>query len=348
MNLVRIDGSQGDGSGAVVRTALQMSCLTQMPVEINDIRSKTQYPGLDNEDLQIAFALAESTSADLEDATLNSRRLLFKPKRSVRALKSTISDVAGSQRKANALVVASTLAPVLARAGAYSSIRCSGETYGASSLTYDYFANVVLKGWQRAGLYCEAKLLQAGFSRESDGAIELDIEPSGLNSLVWSDRGQFKHCRCTIALCELPSLIGKRGEAHLQKLARHSGLQMGTEILTPSSARPGVFVTMWAEYERGVGGVAVPGAKGVRMESLVQTAFDQLTTFMAGKATIDSFCADHALIPAIMAPSDSIFSVPKLTPRLLGIIWVIKQFLPIYITVKGKEGEAGEIVIRRD
>ncbi|HEU0049303.1 MAG TPA: RNA 3'-terminal phosphate cyclase, partial [Nitrososphaera sp.] len=41
-----IDGSQGEGGGQVLRTAISLSAITGKPVKVTNIRAKRQNPGL--------------------------------------------------------------------------------------------------------------------------------------------------------------------------------------------------------------------------------------------------------------------------------------------------------------
>jgi RNA 3'-terminal phosphate cyclase (ATP) len=45
-HLVKIDGSQGEGGGQILRTAISLSAITGKPIEVNNIRSKRTNPGL--------------------------------------------------------------------------------------------------------------------------------------------------------------------------------------------------------------------------------------------------------------------------------------------------------------
>jgi RNA 3'-terminal phosphate cyclase (ATP) len=68
---------------------------------------------------------------------------------------------------------------------------------------------------------------------------------------------------------------------------------------------------------------------------------------MSSNATVDSFLADQLLLPLVLAETPSVFTVPKLTQRLMTSIWVVKQFAPIHITVRGTENAPGTITIQK-
>src|SRR6185312_13359755 len=191
--LIVVDGSHGEGGGALLRTALAMSALTQQAMRLEHIRTGTKFPGLDAEDLTLANALGGICRADVVGMELGSTSLSFMPTSRPRGINGDIQSFRSpSGRGANCLIVLNALLPVLARTGVFSSVKLVGETFGHNSLSYDYFAGVTLVALRRLGLYAEPDLLLPGFGRESEGEVGLDVEPSALSALDWSERGSLR------------------------------------------------------------------------------------------------------------------------------------------------------------
>jgi len=346
--LVSIDGSHGEGGGALIRTALSMSALTQQPTRIQDVRGGTRFPGLDAEDVTLIRALADICSAETVGADLGSNVVSFLPTSRPRGFKGEIvSQRNPSNRGANSLVVISSLLPVLARSGVYSSLTVQGETFGANALSYDYFANVTLPVLKQAGLYAFPELINPGFGRESSGSVELDVEPSSLIGLEWPDRGPLKSVRATVTSSSLPPTVGERIASHLIRLGQNAGIKLQVEQIDYDAPARGVFVTTWAKYERGMGGGTAMGSTSQRAETVAQAAFQELFEWMSTSTTVDPFLADQILLPLVLAETTSTFTVSRLTQRFLTIVWVVKQFLPIHITVRGSENGQGTVTIQR-
>lgn len=344
---VVIDGSHGEGGPALTRTALVMSAVTQQPLRIEFVRGGATSPGLKPEDMAILRALAVSTSAEVVGAEAGSSSVSFLPTRPPKGLNAQIDipqdlDGPGS---ANALVMLNAVMPVMARTGVYTSLTAQGETYGVHVLSYDYFANVTLAANRKAGLYAVSELTEASFGRFGRGQVSLEIEPSALSPIDWGRRGKLLLCRALVAYGEVPDAIGQRGVSHLARLGFYSKLPIDVESVRVKSPGPGAFVTVWAEFERGCGGATAMGSKGVRIESVAQSAFESFMQWYSTDASVDPYLADQILITAAMSGGKSNFSTSLITQRLLTTIWVVKQFVPIHITVRGQENGPGTISI---
>lgn len=346
---ILIDGSHGEGGGTLVRTCLAMSCLTQQPVRIDGVRGGTKFPGLDIEDLLLLRALGKSCAAETIGAEVGATNISFLPTRRPKGLTENMDlpEDASMPRGSSAPVILSALAPVLSQTGMYSQVSLSGETYGSRTLSFDYFQNVTIPSFQRLGLYAFPDQELAGFGRESRGRIVMDVEPSALQAIDWSTRGKLVGCTAVITTGELPVNVSQRAISHLKKLSEQAKVSLEIEDNPVDARSPGAYITVWATYENGMGGATAMGQRGVRVETLAQTAFEGMLEWMSGDATVDPFLADQLLITACLAGGESTFRISKLTSRFLTSIWVIKQFLPIHITVRGSEDRPGIVNIKR-
>jgi len=76
---VTIDGRQGEGGGQILRTALALSAVLNIPLRVNHIRGKRRKPGLRPQHLMAVTSLATITSAKVVGAEVGSTELLFEP-----------------------------------------------------------------------------------------------------------------------------------------------------------------------------------------------------------------------------------------------------------------------------
>lgn len=347
-NLINIDGSHGEGGGALLRTALSMSVLTQQPVQINSIRTGTKYVGLDVEDITLIKILRQLSNADVTGLEPGSMSLLFAPKRSVRPLRGEFQTERNEQgRGSNALVIASTLVPILAKAGGLSSFSITGETHTNFSMTYDYFQGVLAPLWRKMGLFVTADLERAAFSRTGDGMVSFEIEPSALGGLQWAERGESKLLRASITTIGKNATFAERATSHLQKLAHNTKQRIDISSFESEGEGLGGYVATWMQYERGIGGGGEAGLKNSRPEQVAQGAFEKCFEWMADEATLDEIGGEHILLPACFASTNTEVTISCLSQRLLTAVWVVKQFSPVRIVIRGNQGQAGSLSIQR-
>jgi RNA 3'-terminal phosphate cyclase (ATP) len=344
--LIELDGTYGEGGGALLRTAVTISAISQLPLRLTHVRGGTHHPGLDLEDELIVRSIGRACGAEIVGGAVGSQSLAFTPTRPIGPMTLKQEEGKGRGRGANSLVVLGTLLPILARSGTYSELDVIGESYGPNTLTYDYFVNVTLRAARAMGLHAVPTLKVAGFGRENFGDVRLEVEPSALRGLDWPNRGAIRTCKGLVTTAQLAPTVAARAESHLKRLSHFAGLPLRMDARDVPGSTPGAVISLWAEFENGMGGVAAVGARGVRIETVAQMAFDGLTTFIESGATADAYLADQLLLLAVVAEGKTSFTVPRLTQRLLTMIWVIRQFIPIHITVTGSEGTAGSVTIQ--
>jgi len=347
-SLVAIDGAYGEGGGALLRVALAMSAMTQQPLRLSNVRGATNYPGLDPEDITIIRAMAESCGAETSGIAIGSPSFSFLPSRRAKGISGRLDSVRNeSNRGANALVVLNSLLPLMARSGVYCSVVAEGETFGSNALSFDAFSNVTLQALRKMGLYAYATLQESGFGRESVGEVLLDVEPSHIQGIDWSDRGALQSFQAVVSTCNLPQNVAERAIDHLSVLAKQANLPLTSEHLEIPGSSQGCFITVSAAFERGFGGGAAMGARGLRVESLAQAAFEEAREWIKSEAATDPYLADQILLPCVFAEGSSSFSISRLTQRFLTSVWVVKQFTPIHVTVRGSENRPGTITIQK-
>ena len=347
-SLIKLDGSHGEGGGALLRSALSMSALTQQGFQIDHIRTGTKFVGLDVEDITLIKTLASVCDADTSDLTPGTLSLLFAPKRAVKPLKGPVKTERNlSGRGSNALVIASALAPILARSGGYSEFDVEGETFSNNSMTFDYFRHVLGGFWRKQNLQVQSEIIRAAYSRDTEGSCHIEVEPGPFKGIKYSSRGRAKLLQAAISYSKLSHGIADRAASHLQKLAHSVKATFNCDIAEIPADLAGFQITVWMQFENGMGGGSAMGAKKLPAEQVAQEAFEKCYDWIATEAPLDSILAEHALLPSCFADESTEFAVSELTSRFMTIAWVVKQFSPVRITIKGNQGEAGIVKVSR-
>jgi RNA 3'-terminal phosphate cyclase (ATP) len=79
LNYLIIDGSYGEGGGQIVRTAVSLSTITGKPIQITNIRSKRNKPGLRTQHFSAVKAVADLFHAKVENLKVGADWIRFTP-----------------------------------------------------------------------------------------------------------------------------------------------------------------------------------------------------------------------------------------------------------------------------
>ncbi len=344
---ITLNGSYGEGGGALLRTALTVSALTVQPVRVHHVRGAMRKPGISSEDLTFIQALEACTGATVEGGELGSQEIAFAPKHAPRPLRMAL-DIGGHEKGSvpgNALMVTQSLLPVLARAGGVSAFSVKGETYNPNTLTFDAFVGSTLALHRQQGLYVTAHQVSAGFGYAQHGEVHIEVEPSEIEGFEWSSRGSRKRVHMVLASNELHQDIVDRAVGRAERLMRDAGYEPDITHNSVNARMAGSHVTFLAAYERGLGTGTAMGAPGTRLDRVVEAAWDTMEGFIRSPGTLDPYLSDQALVLAAFANSPTHFITESVTPRLQTMAWVIRQFVPIAITILGRPGESGRVTV---
>lgn len=334
--MLLIDGSQGEGGGQILRTALGLSLVTGTAFRIEKIRAGRGKPGLLRQHLTAVNAAAVIGDALVDGAELGSQELVFRP-RSVRpgALRFAVG-TAGS-----ASLVLQTVLPPLLTAGASSSLTVEGGTHNPGAPPFDFLARAFLPLLARMGTPVHATIQRYGFYPAGGGQLTVTITPCRrLEPLTLLDRGETRRRHIQAVVANLPASIGHR-EIHVavRKMGwSHDEAEVlvltGRQEARPLSAAPGpgnvVIIEIESEHVTEI--FTGFGEVGVRAEAVAERAVRDARAYLAAQVPVGPYLADQLLIPLALAGGGAFRTMP-LSRHSATNIAVIRQFLGVTVTV---------------
>jgi RNA 3'-terminal phosphate cyclase (ATP) len=265
-DVIAIDGSQGEGGGQVLRTALALSLVTGRPFRIDRIRAGRQKPGLLRQHLTAVQAAVAVGGARVTGAELGSSTLTFEPGL-VRGGEYRLAvGTAGS-----ATLVLQAVLPALLSAAEPSRLTLEGGTHNPKAPPFDFLARTFLPQLRRMGARVEATLEAHGFYPAGGGRFTVTVDPCRrLAPLALIDRGPVT-VRARSLLSALPAAIAHRELNVVRQRFELARAALHTETVQTSPG-PGNVLLIELESEAVTEIVTGFGAKGVRSEEVAASA----------------------------------------------------------------------------
>lgn len=336
-NVVTIDGRHGEGGGQILRTAITLASLLNIPLRMNHIRANRRNPGLRTQHLIAVNALAAITGAKVEGAGVGSSSLLFEPE-GIRGGRYRFHiDTAGSTG-----LVLQALIPVLLFGNTSSHIQISGGTHVPWSPPFHYLESVFCPALKAMGAELDLEILKWGWYPKGGGTIRASIYPiQKLKPIQYLHRGSITDIRVLSASSNLPLHIAERQRDRALARLQHLGITPDTQIENAPSPGQGTALFLAVHFEGSIAGFTSLGKKGKRAEMVADNACDLMLRFLEGGGVIDRYLADQLMLYMALAQGYSTVLTETVTQHLLTNMWTIEQFLQVAFEVDKQSGHIG-------
>jgi len=339
--LITIDGSQGEGGGQILRSAVGLAAVVGKAVRIENIRAGRSKPGLMRQHLTAMKAAAQICNGTLTGAELGSKELTFEPQQVCAGNYHFSIGTAGS-----ATLVLQTILPALLTASVPSEIILEGGTHNQWAPPFDFLQRAYLPIVNRMGPKVEATLERHGFYPAGGGRIVVKITPSdSLQGFDLLERGETISKTAKVLISNLPLSIAER---EADKIVRKlSFLKKDVLIEAVESAGPGNIVFAEMAFEHVTELATGFGRVGASAENVAEEVVKEIRRYLKSTAPVGEYVADQILLPlglsAAQAESNGVqrggsFRTATLSRHSTTHIEILQMLLPIFIETREEEG----------
>ena len=338
---LKIDGSTGEGGGQIIRTALSLSMLTGIPIEITNIRAGRAKSGLMRQHLVCVQAAQQISNASVTGAHLGSTALSFTPNSIKSGDYSFDIGSAGSTT-----LVLQTLLPALlftnTDSSAQSTVTIRGGTHNPLAPTSDFLQLAFVPALAKLGMQVDVQLIKAGFAPIGGGEITATIMPflRRADSLPFKliERGELMSVELVASVLNLEYDIGKRELASAQAVLVEAGID-DTLITTRCNKLLGIGEgnTCYAIVTHKVNGQYHPevftllGEKRASAEKMGSRLAGLIKRYLfKTDALMDEYLTDQLLLPLALSGGGE-FTARIISQHTETQAWLIEQFLPVEI-----------------
>ena len=330
--MIEIDGSHGEGGGAILRQALGMAAYAGQPVRIFNIRAGRRRTGLAPQHLKAVQAAGAVCGARIRGAGLGSTEITFEPG----PVQSGTFDFDIGTAGSTTLLLQTVLLPCLCRDGEYE-FRLIGGTDVPWSPPADYLNWVTFQALSPIGA-AALKVRRRGYYPKGGGRLlaRLACGSGPASPLELVEPAEIKTIR---GVSHAASMLENRGIAERQAdaadhLLTRLGCPVEITVRYSNAANLGNGLTLWTESEEGpaLGGSAL-SVQEKPADEVGREAARALMSAMDAETAVDHHLADQ-LIP-FLAVRGGTLTTSEITSHVRSNINVAERLLGARFEIEG-------------
>jgi RNA 3'-terminal phosphate cyclase (ATP) len=337
--MIVLDGSQGEGGGQILRSALALSMATGKPFRIHRIRAGRKRPGLMRQHLTCVRAAARVCSARVTGAEIGSPALDFHPGPMLPDRYEFSVGSAGSST-----LVFQTLLPALITTGRPFEFTLEGGTHNPAAPPLDFLERVYLAALKGMGVEAAITVARRGFFPAGGGKWTVAVHPPGaLKPLHLPERGRLLGQTAKMLWHKMPVEEPRRMRAHLSAHHGWSPSDIETEEATDSPG-PANVVLAELRYEHITEILTAFNPFGASPEAVCDGLMVDVRLYRHSGAPVGRRLADQLLLPMALG-AGGLFRTMALSSHSRTNIETIGRFLERGIEVSTLDGGMTEIRI---
>jgi RNA 3'-phosphate cyclase len=331
---IDVDGSQGEGGGQILRTALAFSVIEKKPVRVSKIRAGRDVPGLKRQHVSGLEVLAKVFDADLSGADEGSSEISFSP--GSPKVSTLFIDM---KTAASITLVLQAVVPAAALSGSKLSVELVGGTDVPWSPTFDYLDRVARPAYAAVGIRFGVEAIRRGYYPRGGGRVKANVEPSdGVRPLNPARSASVGGVGVLSRSAMLPGHVADRQLGAATSVLEAAGISVGSKEAAHAEAdSPGSSILTYFALEDAFLGCDALGKRGKPAEAVGREAAGRLVETIRSGANLDSNLADMIIPLLSLAPGPSRVRVPMVSSHLETGLSLARQFTSCNHSVE-KEG----------
>lgn len=311
MDFLKIDGAYGEGGGQIVRTAVTLSCITKIPIEIENIRSNRRVAGLRPQHLTAIKLLGKICNAEVNGLDVGSTRIRFNPRNLEDYSLTEDIGTAGSIS-----LILQVLIPAVSILKKNLELSIIGGTDVPWSPTGNYTKYVLGDAYSRMGINFSMEINKRGYYPKGGGQVKLKVYPSKKLKPISLTQRKTKYVKL---FCSYSDLSSDRiyNEVHeAEKILRDSDFEIESEINKEESLSNGGTILLYSQDS-----TSITGSDGLT-DVTAQLAKSISKDFLRSNLGVDNHLSNMVVLPASLIDETSVYRIKEITKHLETNLYV--------------------------
>jgi len=313
VNFLKINGGHGEGGGQIIRSAITLSCITKQPIHLENIRKNRKDEGLKPQHLTAIRILQKIANAKVIGAKIGSTELKFVPG-NIDNLE-LVEDV---KTAGSISLILQVLIPVVSILQKKLSLTIKGGTDVLWSPSMDYTQYVLKEAYSRIGINFSIKLTKRGYYPRGGGEIKLEVYPSKIKSINFSQRKTNNlKLICTFSKISRELIIEKL--KIIEEKFSKTNFNVKVEIKEEKAIDSGASLLLYSIDENSIIGMDKLFNKKTQNFDL------DIDKFINNSTGMDENLADMLVVPASLGVKKTVFQVKEITKHLETNLFVTSK-----------------------
>ena len=332
MNFLKINGAHGEGGGQIVRSAITLSCITNQPIHLENIRKNRKNGGLKPQHLTAIKILQKISNAKVIGNKLGSTELKFIPGEIKNS--ELIEDV---KTAGSIALILQVLIPAVSISKKKLSLIVKGGTDVLWSPTMNYTNYVLKEAYSRIGIIFDLKITKRGYFPKGGGEIKLEVYPANVKSINFSKRKiQKLKLKCTFS--KIPISVIKENVKKIEEEIKKNNFEIDVEIKEEEAIDSGASILIYSIEDNSIFGIdglfdKKIGKFDLKIEEILDNFFG-----------VDKNLADMLVVPLSLGSEKTKFEVSEITKHLETNLFVTSKITGCRYGI-GKTSKGFEVII---
>ncbi|TBR22429.1 MAG: RNA 3'-phosphate cyclase [Candidatus Nitrosotenuis sp.] len=314
MEILKIDGSHGESGGQILRSAITLSSITGIPIQIENIRKNRKVPGLRAQHLTAVKLLAKICNAKVEGLQIGSSDIKFYPNQ--------VQDISLQENVGTAgsiSLILQVLIPAVAIAKKKLDLSIIGGTDVSWSPTSNYTKYVLREAYSRIGIDFSMEIQKRGYYPKGGGMVNVTVYPTKKLNPVSLTRRNTKDAKllCTHSgISDITSYVDNVNNA-LTK----NGFSVDSQINEQSAQNQGASLVIFSQDSTSINGA------DELLDFKNKDIFGRncQNSFLESYLGVDNNLSDMLVVPLSLINETSVLTVREISEHLQTNLYITSK-----------------------
>lgn len=314
MEVLKIDGSHGESGGQILRSAVTLSSITGIPVQIENIRKNRKIPGLRAQHLTAVKLLAKICNAKVEGLHIGSSAMKFYPNQ--------IQDMSLQENVGTAgsiSLILQVLIPAVALAKKKLELSIVGGTDVLWAPTGDYTKYVLREAFSRIGIDFTMEIKKRGYYPNGGGIVDVLIHPSKKLNPIFLTKQNTKDAKILCSHTGVSGIVSSVDDVN-NTLKKH-GFSVESKIDEQAAQNHGASLVVFSQDSTSINGADElldfknKGIFGKKCQN----------SFLESNLGVDNNLSDMLVTPLSLINETSVFTVREISEHLQTNLYITSK-----------------------